>query len=89
MSMSELKREAQSVRTRIQDESAVEYGARIIEFFTRANIVIKNNQANKEKREKKKASAKKKKEESIPKVVRIRRAFLQPGTEEFENRQIK
>ena len=43
----------------------------------------------KQKRDKKKAAAERKKEESVQKVVRIRRAYLQPGTEEFEGRQIK
>jgi hypothetical protein len=43
----------------------------------------------KQKREKKKAAEERKKEASIQKVVRIRRAYLQPGTEEFEGRQVK
>lgn len=43
----------------------------------------------KQKRDKKKAAAERKKEESVQKVVRIRRAYLQPGTEEFEGRQVK
>lgn len=43
----------------------------------------------KQKRDKKKAAAERKKEESVQKVVRIRRAYLQPGTEEYEGHQIK
>jgi hypothetical protein len=54
--------------------------------FCGGNPTITKSKA---KREKKKLSAQKKKEEAVPKVVRIRRAYLQPGTEEFENRQVK
>ena len=54
--------------------------------FCGGNPTITKSKA---KREKKKLSAQKKKEEAVPKVVRIRRAYLQPGTEDFENRQVK
>ena len=44
---------------------------------------------NKLKREKQKEKKKEKKEASIPVKIRIRKSYLQPGTEDYEGKQIK
>lgn len=47
------------------------------------------SEMNKLKREKKKEKKRQQKEASIPKKIRIRKSYLQPGMEEFKGQQIK